>query len=107
MFWYIDGEFVGPEDTLKGDNVIDYGGILQLDFDHFDIWPKYGNMSLEYDHYPRGRVMFDVKIHKFRVVADAKIIDNSNIREQLLEHYGLPNTTIFESDEHYQSEVDV
>ena len=51
--------------------------------------------------------MFNPKIHKFVVVADAKITDNPRIRQKLLDYYGLPSTTIFDSDEHYQSEAEV
>lgn len=107
VFWYVNGEFIGPEDTLKGDSIVSYGDFLQVDKDHFTEWPTYGDSSVEYDYYPRGRVMFNSKIHKFVVVADPKIIDNPAIREKLREFYGLPVTTIFESDDHYTSCVEV
>lgn len=105
VFWYVNGEFIGPEDTLRGDSVVAYGDNLQIDKDHFLEWDKYGDPLLEYDYYPRGRVLFNSKIHKFIVVADPKICNNASIREQLIDYYGLPISTIFETDEHYTSEA--
>lgn len=108
VFWYVDGKFVGKEDIFDGDSVCQYGDYIQVDLDHFNIWPAYSpSKHIEYDYYPRGRVMFNAKIHKFVVVADPKIVNSRDIRDKLLDFYGLPNTTIFESDEHYQSEAEV
>lgn len=109
VFWYTGQEFIGPEDTRDGDSVTDYGGMIQLDVDHFSVWDRYNpyGFGVEYDYLPRGRVMFDVKIHKFVVVADEKIVGSEHLREELRRWYGLPQTTIFESDEHYQSELEV
>ena len=110
VFWYVDGKFIGPEEPLDGNHVVSYGDYLQLDYDHFWIWSKYSNYNhidprLEYDYYPRGRTLFNIKIHKFIVIGDKKIVENPRIQDKLLQYYGLPSTTIFESDEHYQSEV--
>ena len=106
VFWYIDGEFVGTEGTLK-DGIL-YGDYLQLDDDHFEIWNRFNSdKNIEYDYYPRGRIMFNTKLHKFVVVCDRKIMNNYKIRKLLLNYYGLPITTIFESDEHYQSVCEV
>ena len=110
VFWYVNGEFVGPEDTIDGESVIQYGDYLQLDIDHEPIWLLYKPADVPYcgyTKYPRGRIFFNIAIHKFIVIADPKIVDNETIRNKLLEYYGLPNTTIFKTDEHYRSEVDV
>ena len=102
IFWYKDGQFIGPEDTLKGDTVVQYGDYLQVDLDHYTVWGLYGD-DKEYDYYPRGRILFNTKIHKFVVVCDPVICNDESIRSKLLDYYGLPYTTVFESDEHYQS----
>lgn len=105
VFWYVNGQFVGDEDVLNGDSTVQYGDYLQVDSDHFTSWDKYDKEGVEYDYYPRGRVMFNSKIHKFVVVADKKIVDDPEVREKLLDYYGLPRFTIFETDEHYTSEA--
>ena len=105
VFWYIDGQFVGAEGTLK-DGIL-YGDYLQLDDDHFEIWDKFNSdKSIEYDYYPRGRIMFNTKIHKFVVVGDCKIVNSYKVKKMLLQYYGLPESTIFEYDEHYQSDCE-
>jgi hypothetical protein len=106
VFWYINGNFYGAENTLKGDSVDSFGDFLQLDVDHFQIWPKYRRLAgldrnVEYDEYPRGRIMFNSKIHKFVVIGTASLTMNPDLQDKILSYYGLPNTTIFETDEHY------
>jgi len=104
VFWYIDGVFHGSDDDLKGNSVENYGDYLNIGEDHYNIWPSYMvllNTDVDYDFYPRGRIVFNTKIRKFKVVADPCIIDSKDIRDALLENYNLPITTIFEKDEHY------
>ena len=106
VFWYINGEFVGPEASLNSEEVVNYGVNLQLDRDHFFEWSKYSPApNIEYDDYPRGRVLFNTEIHKFIVIGDKKICNNNEVKEALLEYYGLPSTTIFKTDEHYTSRL--
>lgn len=105
VFWYIDGQFFGIEDTLKGDSVAQYGDYLQVDVDHFAEWPfirsVYNLPEVEYDYYPRGRVMFNSKIHKFVVVGSKEIVEDPKVQDEVKDYYGLPSTTIFQGDEHY------
>lgn len=107
VFWYIDGEFFGIEDTLQGDSVIQYGDYLQLDADHFAEWPflrsVYNLPEVDYTYYPRGRILFNIKIHKFIVVGSKEIVEDLQVQRKLLDYYGLPSSTIFEGDEHYDS----
>lgn len=111
VFWYDGKSFYGPEGTLKDSNVEDYGGILQLPYDHFIIWPEYRSLmtdkDVEYDYFPRGRVMYDAKIRKFKVIADPQIIGSESRRRKLKSFYGLPSTTIFDTDVHYQSHYNI
>lgn len=107
VFWYINDTFVGTEAMLDSDNVIQFGDYLQLDDDHFEIWPYFRNelklpKHTEYDEYPRGRVMFNVKIHKFVVIGNKIFMEDASVKKKLLSFYGLPSTTIFETDEHYK-----
>lgn len=111
VFWYTGKGFVGPEDVIDGRYVIQYGDYLQLDKDHFNVWDRYKRYTdrpdVEYDYFPRGRILFNAAIHKFVVVTDEKICSNDRIKHELIDWYNLPSTTIFKSDEHYQSEADV
>lgn len=109
IFWYNNGMFIGRDDTLHGTSVDSFGRFSQIDQGHFEVWDAYrhqvpGAAEEEYDHFPRGRILFDIHTRQFKVIADIKIIGNPAVRKQLLARYSLPETTIFETDEHYQSE---
>ena len=106
LFWYIDGNFYGVDDYLKGDSVDQFGDFLQIDNDHFSIWPKIRfqaalSRNTEYDEYPRARIMFNTKLHKFVVIGTASLTLDPEMQNKIIEHYGLPMSTIFETDEHY------
>lgn len=108
VFWVTPNGVVGECDTLKGNNSVQFGKYIQLDMDHFQIWSQYQDNEMytdvEYDYYPRGRVLFNALIHKFIVVGDKQFVDNENLQSTIRKEYGLPITTIFETDEHYTSE---
>lgn len=106
VFWYTGkagNEFIGPEASLLSPEMETYGDYMQLPHDHFEIWDQYNTVGphAEYDYYPRGRILFKVTIHKFVVIGDKRIVDDETVRHQLKEHYHLPQTTIFKTDEHY------
>ena len=106
VFWYINGDFYGVDDTLRGDLVATYGDFMQLDVDHFSIWDDIRKRAglrsnVEYDEYPRGRILFNTKLHKFTVIGTASMTLNKDMQDKIRECYGLPSTTIFETDEHY------
>lgn len=103
VFWYIEGKFYGPCDTLDSEGVENYGGVLQLPVDHFSVWREYNPKSadLEYDAFPRGRVMYNTKIRKFVVITSEALSKDPEFQTAVRREYGLPITTIFDSDEHY------
>lgn len=103
--WWLDGDrFIGPVEELDGPRAVQYGDYIQLDADHFEEWPRYAPprlRGLEYDVLPRGRVMFNAKIRKFVVVGPAGLVGEPGFQSAIRSEYGLPQTTVFESDEHY------
>ncbi len=103
VFWYIDGKFYGPCNALNADEVELYGDYLDLPYDHFQIWPDCSPFiyDYEYDDFPRGRVMFDTRIHKFKVFTSEKLCNDKELKARVMREYGLPVTTIFIADEHY------
>lgn len=111
VFWCIHGSFVGPEDTIFGNNVVQFGDYLQVNEDHFTVWPsvakslKINPRKFDYDYFPRGRVMFNTALHKFVVIGDDKIVDNEDLLDALVRRYSLPSRKglIIKHDEHYQS----
>ena len=104
--WWLDGDrFFGPVDVLDGKTIVQYGDYLQVSVDHYDAWRTYAPMGLrdgEYDILPRGRVMFNCKIHKFVVVGPSDLVFEPGFQSAIENEYGLPHGgTVYESDEHY------
>lgn len=100
-FWYIDGELWGDEISYRDGDL--YGYFIQAPSDHIDFWDTLKillNKNVEYDYYPRGRVMMNTKIKKFVVVGDPCLMTDS-IKEKIIDYYNLPKSTIFDTDEHY------
>lgn len=106
VFWYISevGIFIGDRGNIsKG---VYFGDFCQLDCDHFDRWETwkkaYHLPESEYDYYPRGRIMFNSKIHKYVVVCDLCISNSETIKRLLCYEYGLDkNKVVWVTDEHY------
>ena len=103
VFWYIDDKFVGPCDILDSEDVENYGGMLELPYDHSTIWDDYNPKSgdIEYDEFPRGRVVYNAKIRKFIVITSNSLSEDSSFQNAVRREYSLPITTIFKNDEHY------
>ena len=106
VFWYIPetDTFIGDRgDVSEG---IYFGDFCQLDYDHFDRWDRWRDAyhlpKVEYDHYPRGRIMFNSRIHKYVVVCDNCIADKEKVKRSLCYEYGLDkNKVVWQTDEHY------
>ena len=77
--------------------------MLQLDYDHFQVWDDVNPLGLgaEYDELPRGRVMFNTYTNKFVVVTSTVLANDPSFQSAIRSFYGLPQTAVFESDEHY------
>ena len=106
VFWYIPelNKFIGDQDDWE--NAVYFGDFGQVDSDHFDRWESYRKEyklpDVEYDYYPRGRVMFNSRIHKYVVVCDACIASDPELRNELCSAYNLPSEkVVWDTDEHY------
>lgn len=56
----------------------------------------------EYDEFPRGRVIYNVKQKKFHLLLDSCIQRNALIVSSITEAMHLPEDTIIDSDHHYR-----
>ena len=107
VFWYRDKHFYGEESIIGSKQVIAYGDYMQVDVDHYQIWDKYAKQMglcsrIPYDKIPRGRVLFHIPTHSYVVVGSKAIVNNNEVKRELLEYYGLPLNTEFRWDEHYR-----
>lgn len=103
VFWYIDGKFYGPDRERKSGVPDDSGRFLILPCLHSEIWDEYrpAGCTLAYDKVPRGKVVFDTCIHKFKVFTSEKLCNDEEFKARIKREYGLPVIVIFVADEHY------
>lgn len=103
VFWYIDGKFYGPDRERKSGVSDDSGRFLILPCLHSEIWDEYrpAECTLAYDKVPRGKVVFDTNIHKFKVFASEELCNDEEFKARVIREYGLPVFSIFVADEHY------
>jgi len=110
IFWVISGELVSFADTVNPNDFIEFGSL-----NHKDTWrhikSEYlvNNHPVEYDYFPRGRVIvcptFDDDNHitgyDCGIYADSCIIDDPDVREQIISAFDLYHkscTVLFEGD---------
>jgi hypothetical protein len=110
VFWYINGKFRGLDVEYNDPYVEFYGKFANVKFDHFQIWDHYkpkGDIH-DYTYYPRGRVIMNAELKKYKVIADEKIINDLDVRKKLLQHFELDSEQVYEwdTDFHYVSESD-
>lgn len=103
VFWYIDGKFYGPDRDRKLGAPDNSGRFLILPYSHSEIWNEYrpAGCKLAYDKVPRGEIVFDTCIHKFKVFTSEELCNDEEFKARVIREYGLPVFSIFVADEHY------
>lgn len=103
VWWLWGDEFIGPVETLDGENVESYGGILTMNVNHFDAWDAVNPIGIGYDYteLPRGRVNYNANTRQFEVWAPSELANDERFQADIRRCYGLPQNTVFKTDEHY------
>ena len=99
-----------------------YGTFLTHPRGHFEVWEgwrRLGPSGLvrqglptsitwhEYEHFPRGRVVFDVVIGRFILYADRRLQDEATV-SAIIDRFGLRHEPCdVRSDPHYQATPDL
>ena len=98
LFFCVNGIFLVHGCSLE--KAEPYGDYLIYPQSHFDIWEQHYalNYSVDFDYYPRGRVVYRKSDGTFQIYYDACL--ESVIREWAAAHYSAP--VRFARDEHYQ-----
>lgn len=106
-FYVIDGVVYGDTDDVR-DIETSPLGMKDSTRTHYDYWkalsrvyPEY--RRLDYDYFPRGRIVYNVKTKEYKVYADPCILANESVKDSIIDEFNLPrNNTKFDTDEHYQ-----
>lgn len=105
-FFIVNGDIISNEvDVRDGE---EYGDFVNYS-SHWDLWraaqryyPQLKN--IEYDTFPRGRVVFNKKDRKYIIYLDPKLNNEIDI-DLVTDRFNLRNGTyvVDDRDEHYQS----
>jgi hypothetical protein len=104
IFWVIEGEFIPYSTPLA--KAEDWGEYKNDPRGHYQVWESLRRASpklrdLEYDHYPRGRVVFNREEKRFTVFLKASLL-TSSATAVILREFNLPaDRTDFKTDIHY------
>jgi len=95
-----------------------YGDFLTHPRGHYEVWEQWKERHTappvgksvsqaidchEYEDFPRGRIVYEVKRNRFIIYADKRLQQTSFIAE-IANKFGLvPGTFVVRSDAHYQS----
>lgn len=102
LFFYVEGKLLAYKVALEDAEV--YGDFLTSPVSHDTVWHKgVGlNRPVDFDYFPRGRVVYNKKQEKYIVYID-RCLDTPEHIAEILKAFGLVDcqqTIAF--DEHYQ-----
>lgn len=104
-FFFIGDHIITNDTPISKANI--YGDYKNYS-SHWDLWralltryPEYEYM--DYDYFPRGRVIFDIKASKCILYIDPKLEDNKFISKIENRYCLIPGQYNQGYDEHYQS----
>jgi hypothetical protein len=109
IFWVDQGQLITAAVPVA--DGVDDGWFVNGPYDHHPYWEtvQRAHMQLwgvEYDHVPRGRVLFNKAEHRYDVYLD-KVLCTNTIKRMILEHFHLPRRqTVFRTDVHYTTDPD-
>ena len=102
----VDGKFVIDSIALsKAEDCVDFK--IHSD-DHCSVWEKLQrcgtvHADMEYEECPRGRVMYDTRTRRFKLLADKCILKNTGAIHDIISKMNLPSrNTYIGTDSHYR-----
>lgn len=105
IFWYTKHKLLLDSIPLaNADSCGGYKNYPQGHIDRWKLWQEMGTVSndVEYEVWPRGRVIFDIKADKFMLLADTCILRRPKIIKEIITALELPNNTKLITDLHYR-----
>jgi len=84
-----------------------YGDFLTYPESHDDVWQReyYRKYHVDFDYYPRGRVVYNQKVKIFTMFID-RDLDKPEILAEIIHSFGLDGSGCkVDYDEHYQCHI--
>lgn len=124
LFWVVEecGSAVLVSHTVPLAEAEPYGDMLTMDTGHFEYWTTLARPSAtalrtaglptapawsEYEDWPRGRVLYDLKARRFVIRADRQLHHPAFVR-QIVDRFGIgARDPLVLPDDHYRSAMRV
>jgi hypothetical protein len=109
IFWVVGTRLILDSSPLS--EAEPYGDNLTHSKSHIDCWTELqrvgvASLDVEYEEPPRGRVVFNMRTHRFTVYADRCILKKKAILNRIVRTMGLPVGEIgIVTDGHYRCYV--
>jgi len=106
IFWLMAGKMILETTILS--KAEDYGAFKVHPADHYSVWEKLQRggvvpADMEYEESPRGRVMYDTKTRRFRLLADRCILKDKGIVSNIVTTMTLTKQNMdMGADSHYR-----
>ena len=106
ILWLVDGNLVIDSTALT--MAEDYGTFKVHPGNHCSVWEKLQQgravpADVEYEEFPRGRVMYDTTARRFSLLADRCILKNKGVVRNIISKMNLPSkNTDVGADSHYR-----
>ena len=106
IFWVVDGKPLIDRTPIGGAE--DYGDFKTHPRSHLDVWTLFQQKGtvpadVEYEEFPRGRVMFNTKTRQFTFLADRCILRDKSMVSTIMSAMNLPGkNTDKGTDSHYR-----
>ena len=106
IFWLFKGELIF--DVTPVSAAEPYGDCVGHANSHIEFWTSLQNagvipLDVEYEEPPRGRVVYDVRIHKYYIYTDKCIRDIPAVVRRIFRDFSLPpDSAVITSDGHYR-----
>lgn len=106
-FYLIDGVVYADTESVR-DVFATSQGFKDSDNTHYQYWKSLQTYlpelkMIDYDYYPRGRVVYNTNDNKYYLYADKCILSNKDYLHSVFDELGLRSSqVIIGDDEHYQ-----
>jgi hypothetical protein len=105
IFWLLNGKpLIDSTPLSKAEHYGDSLGHPTGHLDHWTLLQRTGAVppEVEYEEFPRGRVMYHPASEEFTILADRCILDREELIAQIKDALHLPKNTRLDTDPHYR-----
>lgn len=105
IFWLYGGRLL--VDSTPVSEAEPYGTAMTHATSHIDYWERLQRTGrvpsdVPYEKFPRGRVVYDEREQRYRLMTDRCILGRRNVVRAVMKAMHLPGDTALSTDDHYR-----